>query len=275
MICQVLSIVGCTLNLIVACVLEKTREGPLWEMTIHYISADLGFFLFSFLLGAILILPPASFLFEFLICLKTACLVISQLWPCCFAHFLYHQGKGSYQEHWLSSYQWTLYMTGNIIGYIYTFLPLVVMISPRGKTSQIQGSFLILIIAVILISFLVSLVYYLRGLYLMKQRGMPIPWMLLVYPTISLICPLPYFGAEMIAYFTRYDYRFGWFTTPFYLQGLLNAIAYGLVGGVREVIREKCSRKKHLTSESEYTEISKSEIVIFSKAHKDRKDDIL
>ena len=168
-------------------------------------------------------------------------------------------------------------MTGGIIGLISALLPLFLMFSSRDESIQVLVSYLSLIIAVILISFLVSLVYYLRGLYLMKQRGMPIPWMLLVYPAITLICPLPFFGAAMIAYIKEdRDYLFSWFTIPFNLQGLLNAIAYGLVSGVREAIREKCSRKKHLTSESEYTEISESEVVvIFSKAHKDRKDAIL
>ena len=50
-ICFVLSIVGCTLNLIVACILEKTREGPLGEMTIHYTAAEAGFYIFIFLSG--------------------------------------------------------------------------------------------------------------------------------------------------------------------------------------------------------------------------------
>ena len=121
-ICQLLSIVGCTLNLIVACVLEKTRKGPLGEMTIHYIGAEFGFFLFFYLaVGAILIFPPTSTVIVQLISLATACLVISQLWPCCFAHFLYHQGKGSYQEHWLSSYKRPLFLAMQLATFLLGF----------------------------------------------------------------------------------------------------------------------------------------------------------
>ena len=171
----------------------------------------------------------------------------SMMLTCCFAHFLYWVGRegmdflhSQYRKYTKISY--TLALISAAIYYIPHHLdkfhlpniPVLRHITP------------VFIFIQIVFCFFVTLYYYLSGFKLMNQYRRRKPWILLIYPVTLLFSNLPrnlLFCIYALKQEEQLYIIFTIFQSIWLFQGMLNALIYGLISGVREAMREQCFRR--------------------------------
>ena len=118
----------------------------------------------------------------------------------------------------------------------------------KTQSSEIMAIILISApcILITVFSLIASLNYYIRGLILARDRGNRIPWILLLYPIILLVCNLlnnvivcgiQIFSSNVST--PIWDY----ISAVWVLQGFLNALVYGLTSGIGEAIKKLFCQK--------------------------------
>ena len=186
----------------------------------------------------------------------------SMMWTCCFAHCLYTLGKEGSEDLSISKYKTYFFISYGVaflVGIVTIILLLfwdiaefvistIFPIFPMFTIFRIMDTFLgSLICLQTVFSLIVSLNYYIRGLILARDRGNRIPWILLLYPIILLVCNLPNnVTACGIQIFSSnvstpiWDY----ISAVWVLQGFFNALVYGLTSGIGEAIKKQFCQKK-------------------------------
>lgn len=278
-----LSVTGGTLNLIAIIFLRELRDIALRKMITHFTIADLVI-LTSFLLRQTVLgdkyvdihnLDQPKQTIKIVYHMGEAFgLVATQLWTCWLSQYLYCSGNGTFQKQWLKKYTLISYLLG-IIASIFTLIMDLVYLF--GKEDATHGDLLdsieatwynVPFIGAILCCFLFSMGYYISGIRLSCSRRAPIPWVLLLYPLIAIVFPLPKYLITFICFLstncTENSQERIWVVvrTLLYLQGFVNALVYGLFGGIQEILKEKCSKKRE--SASLGTEISSQGLMIES-----------
>lgn len=177
-------------------------------------------------------------------------LIIKQLWTCSLAHYLYHTGNGTFQEHWLKGKIFKSYLLGFVAG---TFVVILLVHDfYSGDSAPLFMLYNLFFSIVILICFFYLLAYYLRGFWVMWHGNRPVHWMLLIYPLVAMILPLPKFIVRFVC-FSIGDKNYNdltddyWVTVRslFYIQGFVNALVYGLTNRISQTIKNKCSKRRN------------------------------
>ncbi len=168
------------------------------------------------------------------------------VWACCFAHCLYYIGKEGSEE-FLQSQHKIYTKTSYLIGFISAILNCLAMfylISEENESEVFLMFFWILVLVVPLISFIINLIYYIKGLKLAFLRRNHIPWILLIYPGALAVCNLPKSLVMLYIYIKGLEYTSTVVEiiveSLWLLQGMLNALVYGLTSGINEAMREQC-----------------------------------
>jgi hypothetical protein len=240
-----LSVIGCILNIIFTVLIKKMFH-PIGKMVIHFSICDI---LVAFPLIILLELGYMDSFdtFQDDTSLYLYCIFYffrglggtgTIIWACCFAHALYHHGKegnGRFLSSQLLIYLKISYLMAVISGIGHSAYWFYWKTNPEALILKLYIGF---DTALASICCLVSLGYIGVGLKLVISRGTRIPWDLLSYPMILLFCNVPI----RVFYLCDHPSSLEFSESLFLLQGLLNALAYGLINRVKEASRGQCCR---------------------------------
>ena len=177
----------------------------------------------------------------------------TMIWTCCFAHCLYSVGKEGteyFLQFQVNTYIKISYLVGIITAIIYPILYSLCMSNPAEYKTLLTIYFMAdLVLSGI--CFIISSVYYTKGIKLAFSQRRQILWSLIIYPVILLVCNIP---ERIYLFFDQFDNVYVeessnpsdlriFINSIWLLQGMLNSLVYGLTKGVHEGIREKCRGK--------------------------------
>lgn len=255
-----LSMVGCTLNLIAISFFNNLHNcQTLRQMIICFTSSDLILFT-SYLFMHVLFGDSAFDISHFdlpnlitFIIIHAGIyfgLITSQLWTCWLAQYLNCYGNGTFEEKWLIKYKATSYFMGIIA--VVAVISLDVIEVFRGRSVTIELWFNVAIALAIFLCFVFSLKSYLSGIYRVWKRRDSIPWLLLIYPLVAIAVPMPKILVSIFCTLTNScgDNKWIHLRALFYLQGFLNALAYGLISLISQLCATLKRRSNRLLSQA-------------------------
>lgn len=251
-----LSVLGCVLNIIVTVYIKKIHHTPLGKMVIHLAIADLCLSFGDFITE--LRSEDKFDYFDYILeSFQYFGNSASLMWACCFAHWLYCAGKYGNEE-----LRYSQYRTYAILSYSAAFIsgPTYLLITylwyfhdpDYPDSSGALDVFFVAALTQVTISFILTLTFYLQGLKLVYYRRRQIPWILLVYPAIVIGCNLPFIVVNNILTQDPDGERPGYelVQSIWVIQGMLNALVFGLSSGLREAIKQKCCPESPEESQS-------------------------
>lgn len=250
----ILSIIGCILNIVVTALVRKMYNNPLGKMVIHLSIADISLAISAMVRELTNYSEDMKFSTVFPRTLGSFGNSASMIWTCCFAHCLYSVGREGNEDFLHSLYKIYLkisYGVAFITGISHLFTNYVLYYDVHDKVNWLMA---VLISSQIVVSLIVTLYYYISGLRLMHQRGNRLPWSLLIYPLILLVCNLP---RNVFLQYTGYIYdnpKYQLTQATWVIQGFLNALVYGLTSGIREAVKEQCCQDDSKDSSAEQVE---------------------